>query len=57
MCNRIFRAYVHRAMLGYISRDRRIIIIYIKFAHSCTVYMGLAQAHPNNNKAGIKFGD
>ena len=53
MRNRIFRAYVHRAMLGiYISRDRRtiiiiIIIIYIQFAHSCTVYVGLAQARPN----------
>ena len=56
MRNRIFRVYVRRASLhGYIiSRDGRtimIIIIYdnIKFAHSCTVYVGLAQARPKYN--------
>ena len=35
----------------YISRDQRtiiIMIIYIQFAHSRTVYVGLAQARPNN---------
>ena len=42
----IFRAYVHRAIWKYISRDRRT-IIEIQFAHSCTVYVGLAQARPN----------
>ena len=54
MRKRILRVHVHRATLGiYISRDRRtiiiiiIIIIYIQFAHSCTVYVGLAQARPN----------
>ncbi len=30
----------------YISRDGRT-IIYIQFAHRCTAYVGLAQAHPN----------
>ena len=35
MRNRIFRAYVHRAILG------------IYFTHSCTIYVGFAQARRN----------
>ena len=45
-----------------ISRDGRtiiiiiIIIIYnIKFAHSCTVHVGLAQARPNNCIEGKEY--
>ena len=50
MRNGIFRVYVHSNAGDIISRDGRTIIkIYnIKFAHSCTVYVGLAQARPNN---------
>ena len=45
----IFRVYVHSNAGDIISRDGRTIIkIYnIKFAHSSTVYVGLAQARPN----------
>ena len=45
MRNRIFRVYVHTGYYNNTLRDRR--TIYIQFAHSCTVYVGLAQARPN----------
>ena len=34
--------------------DGRTIYTYIHFAHSCTVYVGLAQARPN--KMGVSIG-
>ena len=47
MCNRIFRVYVHRDMQGDGRTDN--IYIHIQFTHSHTVYVGLAQARPNND--------